>query len=239
MSLDANPFDVKRLFDKYGIRLSSVCAHAPLLEPSHPERFGTARIMQAICFAAAIGVRDVITTEFYAESDWAKKLSREQRICVAAEKLYAPGRRALDYGVKICLEPHGPISDSIEGLRDLMAMLDNIESIGVNLDTGNSWLGGADPVEMAKAFKDKIYHIHWKDLDAGYIPKRTKIFGSGFSGIELGTGVIDIQGVIGVLKDSPLIHDSTLEITGAPGLLAASAAYVRAHWEGMMDDAAS
>jgi inosose dehydratase len=155
VSLDANPFDIKRLFDQYGIRISSVCAHAPLLEPSHPARFGAAEIMKAVRFAAAIGVRDVITTEFYADSDWAKKLSREQRICIAAEKLYEPGRMALDYGVKICLEPHGPISDSIEGLKGIMDLLGNIDSIGVNLDTGNSWLGGADPVEMAKVFKGR------------------------------------------------------------------------------------
>jgi inosose dehydratase len=230
VSLEANPFDIKRLFDKYGLRISSVCAHAPLLEPSHPARFGTAQIMQAIRFAAAIGVRDVITTEFYAASDWAKRLSWEQRLCIAAEKLYEPSLMARDYGVKICIEPHGPISDSIEGLKAIMDMLDNIESIGVNLDTGNSWLGGADPVEMARVFKDKIYHIHWKDLGPEYIKQRTKIFGSGFSSIALGTGVVDIQGVIKVLRDSPLIHDSTLEITGAPQLLAASAAYVKKHW---------
>jgi inosose dehydratase len=88
-----------------------------------------------------------------------------------------------------------------------MDMLGNIESVGVNLDTGNSWIGGADPVEMAKVFKNKIYHIHWKDLGAEYLEKRGKIFGTGFSGIELGTGIIDIQGVIEVLKDSPLIRD--------------------------------
>ncbi|MDR1252722.1 MAG: hypothetical protein LBK62_11255, partial [Treponema sp.] len=95
VSLDANPFDIKRLFAKYGIGISSVCAHAPLLEPSHPARFGTAEIMKAVRFAAAIGVRDIITTEFYANSGWSKKLSREQRICIAAEKLYEPSRMAL------------------------------------------------------------------------------------------------------------------------------------------------
>ena len=123
--------------------------------------------MKAVRFAAAIGVRDVITTEFYAQSDWAKKLSYEQRVTIAAEKLYEPCRMASDYGVKICLEPHGPITDSVQGLQDIMSMLDNIDSIGLNLDTGNCWLGGADPVEMARIFKNRIYHIHWKDLGQG------------------------------------------------------------------------
>jgi inosose dehydratase len=187
--------------------------------------------MKAIKYAAALGIRDVITTEFYADSQWAKKLSYEQRVCIVAEKLYEPGRLALDYGVKLCLEPHGPLTDSIQGLKDILALLDNTESVGINLDTGNSWLGGADPVGMAKVFKDRIYHIHWKDLGKEFIEKRGKIFGSGFSTIELGTGVIDIAGVIDVLKDSPQIHNSTLEITGSPELLAASAAFVKKRWK--------
>ncbi|MDR1587067.1 MAG: sugar phosphate isomerase/epimerase, partial [Treponema sp.] len=116
-------------------------------------------------------------------------------------------------------------------LRGIMDMLDGIESIGVNLDTGNSWLGGADPVEMARLFKDRIYHIHWKDLGKEYAEKRGKLFGSGFSDIELGTGIIDIKGVVETLRDSPLIHNSTLEIKGSPELLRASAAYVKRLWD--------
>jgi inosose dehydratase len=232
VSLNANPFDVKRLFDAHGFRILSVCAHAPLLEPSSPARFGTAEIMKAVRFAAAIGVRDVITTEFYAQSEWSRRLSPEQRITVAAEKLYEPCRLAGDCGVKLCLEPHGPVTCSIEGLKGIMEMLGHPESLGINLDTGNAWLGGADPVEMAKVFRDRIYHIHWKDLGAEFEEERGRVFGAGFSEIALGAGVVDIEGVIEVLRGSPLIAGSTLEIAGTPELLRASAAYVKKHWEG-------
>ena len=230
VSLDANPFDVKRIFDDHGIAISSICAHAPLLEPSSPARFGTPEIMRAVRFAAAIGVRDVITTEFYAQSEWSRRLSYEQRIAIAAEKLYEPCRLAQGHGVKICLEPHGPITCSVKGLRDLMGLLGDPESVGINLDIGNAWLGGADPVEMARVFRDRIYHIHWKDLGEEFLEKRGRVYGAGFSGIELGTGVVDVKGVIEVLRGSPLIRSSTLEISGTPGLLRASAAYVKKHW---------
>ena len=56
VSLDENPFEVKRLFERYGIEPSTVCAHATLLEPSNPGVYGTAEIMKAIQFAAAIGI---------------------------------------------------------------------------------------------------------------------------------------------------------------------------------------
>jgi inosose dehydratase len=131
-----------------------------------------------------------------------------------------------DYGVRILLEPHGPITDSIQGLKDVFDMLGNPEALGVNLDTGNSWLGGTDPVEMAKVFKDKIHHIHWKDLGPEWVAKRGTQFGCGFSNIAIGDGVIDIKGICDVLKDAD-IKASTLEIVGSAETLLKSVKYLR------------
>ncbi len=226
VSLDENPFEVLRLFQKYEIQPSTVCAHATLLEPSNPGAFGTAEIMKAIQFAAAIGIKDVVTTETDPRSEWARNLSYDQRIFTIAEKLYTPVRMAADYGVHLLLEPHGPITDSIQGIQDVLDMLGNPESLGVNLDTGNSWLGGADPVEMARVFKDKIHHVHWKDLSEEWVEKRGTEYGCGFSTIALGDGVIDIAGVCEVLKDAD-IRGSTLEIIGSEDILKKSVAYLR------------
>ena len=227
VSLDGNPFETKRLFEKYGIRPSTVCVHGALLEPSNPGVFQTEGIMKGIKFAAAIGVRDCVTTENEPESEWAKKLSYDQCIFTIAEKLLVPCQMAEDFGVNLLLEPHGPITDSIQGLQDIMDYLGNPKSLGVNMDTGNSWLGGTDPVEMAKTFKDKIFHVHWKDLGPEMIPHRGKEFGCGFSTIALGDGVIDIKGVVEVLKDRKEIHASTLEIGGTADMLRKSVEYLR------------
>ncbi|KPK46192.1 MAG: xylose isomerase [Planctomycetes bacterium SM23_25] len=226
ISLDENPFDVLRLFRKYEMTPSTVCAHACLLEPSNPGVYGTAEIMKAVKFAAAIGVKDVITTETDPRSEWAENLTYEQRVFITAEKLHTPVRMAADYGVRILLEPHGPITDTIQGIQDVMAMLGDPESLGVNLDTGNSWLGGADPVEMARVFKDKIHHVHWKDLGEEWVEKRGTLFGCGFSTIALGDGVIDLKGVCEVLKDAPAAS-STLEIIGSEEILKKSAAFLK------------
>ncbi len=186
VSLDDNPFEVRRLFERYGIEPTAVCAHAGLLEPSSPGTYGTAEIMKAVKFAAAIGIKDVVTTDTDPRSEWAKSLTHDEQVFVMAEKLCVPVRMAEDYGVRILLEPHGPVTDSITGLQEVFARLGNPDSLGVNLDTGNSWLGGADPVEMAKVFRDKIHHIHWKDLSEEWEPKRGTLYGCGFSTIALG-----------------------------------------------------
>jgi inosose dehydratase len=228
VSLDENPFEVLRLFQKHDMTPASICAHAALLEPSNPGKFGTPEIMQAVRFAAAIGVKDVITTEMEPHSQWAENLTYEQRVLIIAEKLHTPVRMAADYGVRILLEPHGPITDSIQGIQDVFDMLGNPASLGVNLDTGNSWLGGADPVEMARVFKDKIHHIHWKDLGEEWVAKRGTQYGCGFSTIALGDGVIDVEGVCEVLKDAG-IESSTLEIIGAEDVLTKSVEFLKAN----------
>jgi inosose dehydratase len=177
VSLDENPFEVKRLFEKYGITPTTVCAHAGLLEPSNPGTYGTSEIMKAVKFAAAIGITEVVTTDTDPRSEWARSLSYAEQVFIMAEKLCVPVQMAADYGVHILLEPHGPVTDTIKGLQDVFDRLGNPDALGVNLDTGNSWLGGADPVEMARVFKEKIHHIHWKDLGAEWEAKRGTEFG--------------------------------------------------------------
>ena len=130
---------------------------------------------------------------------------------MTAEKLYEPVRMAADLGVSVLIEPHGPLTVSIDGVKSLFELLGQPNNLGVNLDTGNAWLGGADPVEYAKTFKDKIWHVHWKDLPADWEEKRGTVFGCGFSPIALGEGVIDLKAVYDIVKD---VEYSTLEIGG-------------------------
>lgn len=217
-SLDDNPADVKGLFEKHGLTVTSVCAHANLLDASSPARYATNELMKAVQLASGMGVKDVITTEGDPKSQWGHNLSFEEKVFITAEKLHEPVRLAEVLGVRILLEPHGVLTDSIEGIQAIFERLGNPDHLGFNMDTGNSWLGGADPVEMAKAFKDKTFHIHWKDLPADWEEKRGTMYGCGFSPIALGEGVIDIAGVYDVLKDSPAQY-STLEVGGDDNVL--------------------
>ncbi|TVR33564.1 MAG: sugar phosphate isomerase/epimerase, partial [Spirochaetaceae bacterium] len=106
-SLDANPNDLRRMFEDRGLTITSYCAHALLLDPPAPWRYGTSQIIKAVRAAAAMGVSHVITTEGEAHTEYGKKLSEEQGVFTIAEKLYEPLRVAADFGVKILLEPHG------------------------------------------------------------------------------------------------------------------------------------
>lgn len=228
VSLDENPLDVVRMFKKHGLEPTSVCAHARLLDPSSPGRYGNAEIMKAVKMASLMGLEHVITTEHEPSTRWAHSLSPAEMALITAEKLAEPLRLAEDLGITILLENHGPLTDSIDGMQAIMDKLGNSGNLGVCLDTGNAWLGGADPVEFARTFKDRIGHIHWKDLGSKWesIRGTGQMYGCGFSDIALGEGVIDIAGVYEVMKDSMVSH-STLEIVGEESVLQRSHQYLK------------
>lgn len=215
LSLESNPIEVKRLFEKYNLEITTFCAHGNLLDPSSPSKYSTSEIMKAVKMAALIGVPYVVTTEGSPDSNWGKNLSQKEQILIIADKIHTPVKMAADLGVTILLEPHGPVTDTINGLEGIIEKLGDPAGLGINMDTGNYWLGGSDPVELANVFKDKIKHIHWKDLPAEWEEKRGKVFGCGMSSIALGEGVIDISSVYSILKD---VDSCTLEIAGEENL---------------------
>ncbi|MDR3269631.1 MAG: sugar phosphate isomerase/epimerase [Tannerella sp.] len=217
-SLDANPFDLKRLFESHGLIMTSVCAHANLLDPAAPFRYGTSQLMKAVKLAAAIGVKHVITAEGEPQTPFGKKLSRAEAIFTITEKLYEPLRLAEDTGVKILLEPHGHITDSLDDMDTLLNRC-NSDALGVNLDTGNLWLGGGDSVAFIKRFGSLIGHVHWKDLSADLIPQRGKIFGCGMSVTALGQGVCNVKEAYEALQAIGFDGYSTLEIAGEEAVL--------------------
>jgi inosose dehydratase len=212
-SLDDNPFNLKRMFDEAGLGISTVCAHSLLLDPSAPWRYGTSQIIKAVRLAASIGVKHVVTTEGEAHTEFGENLSEDEAVFLIYEKLYEPLKVAKDLGVKILLEPHGPVSDSIRATEKILNICDS-DALALNLDTGNLWLGGGDPVEYVKKFGSLIEHVHWKDLPAEMEPDRGKIFGCGMSVIPLGTGAIQIKETLNELVKAGFEGYSTLEIAG-------------------------
>jgi inosose dehydratase len=227
-SLDANPIDLKRQFEAHGLRISTWCAHANLLDPCSPSRYGTSQILKGIKSAALLGVKYVITTEGEPSTPFGHSLSDDERLLVIREKLYEPIRLATDLGIKLLFEPHGPVSDSMALTERLIDALDSPPALGLNLDTGNLWLGGGDPVAYVKKFGSLIEHVHWKDMPEELEPKRGKCFGCGMGTIALGEGVVGISDVVHALQSAGFQGDTTLEVAGENAVLA-SRDYLKKH----------
>lgn len=221
-SLDGHPSRVRRMVDEHDLKLTAVCAHANLLDPTAPDTYGTGQIIKAIRMARDLGVTQVITTEGDAKTDFGHALSYQERIFTIAEKLYWPVRWAEALGIELLIEPHGIITDDIEATAELLERLGHPETVGLNLDTGNLWLGGGDNLAYMDRFAERIKHIHWKDLDAEWEPKRGKQFGCGMGLIALGDGVIGLPEIAGELKKRGFDGPTTLEVFGVDAVQASA-----------------
>jgi len=215
VSLDAHPARIRKMLEASRLTLTSVCAHANLLDPASPDRYGTAQIIKAIKLAHFLGVKQVITTEGDPKTDFGHSLSEAERIFSVKEKLQAPIEWAEELGIELLLEPHGILTDSIDGMNQLLDALGHEETVGINLDTGNSWLGGGDPHAFVREFGLRIKHVHWKDMEPAWEAKRGTIYGCGMGMIALGDGVIDIRRIVEALEEIGFAGPTTLEVAGA------------------------
>jgi len=214
VSLDTHPEKIRAAVNKAGITLTSVCAHANLLDPPSPDIYGTNEIIKAIRLANLLGIKHVITTEGDPKTEFGHSLTPKQRIFTICEKLYTPIQWAKELDIELLLEPHGIVTSSLEGMSDLLTELGNEETVGVCLDTGNSWLGGSEPLDYVKHFGTRIKHVHWKDMDAEWEDKRGTLYGCGMALIPLGDGVVDIEAIVQGLMEVGFNGATTLEIAG-------------------------
>ncbi|MDA3879613.1 MAG: sugar phosphate isomerase/epimerase [Prolixibacteraceae bacterium] len=84
--------------------------------------------------------------------------------------------------------------------------LTNPELVGLVLDMGHYMFGGGDPINAFDDFSDRIWHIHFKDMDPVIADKARSegwnYFKSVSEGVfcELGKGTVDFKSIVKVLK---------------------------------------
>jgi inosose dehydratase len=89
----------------------------------------------------------------------------------AAERVERAARRAVDRGVPAAFHPH--TATYIESPDEVAALLEATDPalVKIAFDTGHTIVGGGDPVELARSARDRISHLHLKDVDSGLLAK--------------------------------------------------------------------
>ncbi|MCH8134410.1 MAG: myo-inosose-2 dehydratase [Proteobacteria bacterium] len=109
-------------------------------------------------------------------------------------------------GLKLCFHHHmGTVVQSHEDI-DLM-MQSTSRDMHLLLDSGHAYFAGADPVELAKQYADRIGHVHCKDIRENVL-KRLQNRDSSFLEAVLagvytvpGDGCIDYDGIFDALRE--------------------------------------
>jgi len=119
------------------------------------------------------------------------------QIDAIARMLKKSVRIAEDHGVVLAIENHiDYTSTEIEEILDRVGS----ESLKVNFDTGNTLRMMEDPVAAARRLGPYTVATHTKDVDAcRHVRPEEWYF---FSSVPVGTGLIDIPGVVRALRES-------------------------------------
>ena len=191
VSMLDDPLRVKRACAEANVKLSGFSAHTPLCKPE----ISTEYLKQAIRFAAECGA-PVVNTDEGPKPEWTTEAEdfTLMRYVLKEASLSAEPR-----GILIGIEPHQQYSKTPDGL-DRIQGLAKSPAIGINFDTGNSYLGGEDPIRWLTRVKDRLVHLHAKDISVQQSDKeRGKVTGTP-GGCACGDGVIDWKKGIEVCK---------------------------------------
>jgi len=194
VSMLDDPYKVKRICEKAGVKISGLSSHTPLCKPD----ISTNYLKQAVRFAAECGA-PVVNTDEGPKPSWT---TEEEDHVLMRYVLKEAAAVAEPRGISIGIEPHQQYSQHPEGLDRIYELVDS-EAIGINFDTGNSYLSGHDPIEWLEKVKDRMVHLHAKDISVQQSEdKRGKVTGTP-SGCACGEGVIDWKKVIEICKSAP------------------------------------
>ena len=194
VSMLDDPLRIKRACQEAGIELSGLSAHTPLVKPE----IGTEYLKQAVRFAAECGAPGVNSDEGPKPS-WT---TEEEDFVLMRYVLHEVAAVAEPRGVLVGIEPHQQYSNTPAGLERISRLVDS-PAIGINFDTGNSYLGGQDPYSWLESVLDRLVHLHAKDISIRQSDdERGKVTGTPV-GCACGDGVIDWERVISICRKAP------------------------------------
>lgn len=191
-SMEEDPLWMKEICQAQGIRVSSFSAHSPLMKPEA----SVSRLTRAILWASLIGC-DFLNTDEMLKPEWMDDTFAHEAMKYALTKIKLVAERHRKY---VCVEPHGIYTQTSAGLLKIVELVPS-EFIQVNWDTGNAYLAGAeDPYDALEAVKDRVYHIHAKDISMEHSEaERGKVTGTPV-GCACGEGVVDWERVAKILE---------------------------------------
>jgi sugar phosphate isomerase/epimerase len=191
VSMLDDPLRLKRACEKHRVKLSGLSAHTPITKPE----IGVEYLKQAIRFAAECGA-PVVNTDEGPKQPWT---TEQEDFTLMRYTLMEASKLAEPRGILIGLEPHQQYSKDPEGLDRIYGLVKS-PAIGINFDTGNSYLCGHDPYQWLEHVLDRLVHLHAKDISVQQSSSdRGKVTGTPV-GCACGDGVIDWPRVIRICQ---------------------------------------
>jgi sugar phosphate isomerase/epimerase len=210
-----DPLLLRRKMDKYGVRFSQVDAAYPLSGQDGP-LYGVPYVLRALQWAKLAGCDRIATTdglhkpEGLNDAEAMDLMRRSYRQIVEVAEAYE---------IIINIEVHGYFTTNPDRLAEMLDFCDS-PFLRMNMDTGNTFIAGRDPVEFLRGLVHKVTHVHVKDVSESLARAvRGEETGIAVSQCALGDGVNadNIRQCLTILRDHGFHGVLSMECEGAGG----------------------
>ncbi len=159
IALWEDPLMLRRKMEGYSVQFSQLDAAFPLSRPEGAT-LGVEYILHTMRWAKLTGCPRIDTTD-----DRDKPAGATDREVL--DHMRGIYRQVLPlaeaYGITINIEPHGYYTTRPDFMAEMLSFADS-PFLRMNMDTGNTFIAGQDPVAFLERFKDKVNHVHIKDV---------------------------------------------------------------------------
>ena len=226
VALYEDPELLRRKMETHNVGFSQVDAAFPLSGPEGPIR-GVAYVQKSIAWAKLIGCPCVDTTDGMHKPQGLTDPQALDLMKFCYEQIM-PVAEA--HGVTVNIEPHGHFTTRPDMMEKMLAFVDST-SLRMNMDTGNTFIAGQDPVAFLKRFVKKVSHVHIKDVSESLAKvARGGMTGIAVSACAIGDGVNadNIRECLKLLRDNGYSGVLSMECEGAGGpMIEKSLAWLR------------
>jgi sugar phosphate isomerase/epimerase len=232
VSLTEDPYTLRDKMESYDVKFSQLDAAFPVSLPEGAS-LGLIYILNSIRWAKLVGCTHIDTTDHMFKPEGLTDTQTLEMMKGIYSDVIEVAQR---YEMIINIEPHGYYTTKPEFMEQ---MLNFVESpyLRMNMDTGNTFIAGQDPVAFLNKFKDKVSHFHVKDVSESLAASlRGGLTGIAVSNTAIGDGVnVDnIKKCFDILVDIKYDGVVSIECEGQGGpMIEKSLAFVRE----LVDDA--
>lgn len=160
----------------------------------------------------------------------AGRITPEMGLTKEQWKVYAAGAERIakavkdKYGIRTVFHHHcaGYVETPNE-IETLLSLTDP-KLVGLCLDMGHYAFGGGDPVKALEKYRDRIWHVHFKDFSPDAAKASREANGDYFDAIkrgvfcELGKGAVDFKSIVALLRDMDYDDWAVVEQDILPGM---------------------
>jgi inosose dehydratase len=227
ISLVQDPLLLRRKMERYGVRFSQLDAAYPLSGKDGP-LYGVPYVLKSIPWAKHAGCERIATTDgLHQPEDLSDGEAMEMMKRSYAQILEV----AEAYEITVNIEVHGYFTTNPDMLERMLHFCDS-PFLRLNLDTGNSFIAGRDPVAFCRRLQEYVNHVHIKDVSSSLAAAvRGEQTGIAVSQCAIGDGVNadNIRSVLQILRERGYDGVLSMECEGQGGpMIERSLAWLRA-----------